>query len=52
LFTQEGRLLVWVTADARRIPVRVRSKVPVGSVSGDLESYRSPPSPTMGRTPD
>jgi uncharacterized protein DUF3108 len=44
LFTQEGRLLVWVTADARRIPVRVRSKVPVGSVSGDLESY-TPPSP-------
>jgi hypothetical protein len=44
LFTQEGRLLVWVTADARRIPVRVRSKVPVGSVSGDLESY-TPPAP-------
>ena len=44
LFTQEGRLLVWVTADARRIPVRVRSKVPVGSVSGDLESY-TPPGP-------
>jgi hypothetical protein len=44
LFTQEGRLLVWVTADARRIPVRVRSKVPVGSVSGDLESY-TPPRP-------
>jgi hypothetical protein len=44
LFTQEGRLLVWVTADARRIPVRVRSKVPVGSVSGDLESY-TPPQP-------
>jgi hypothetical protein len=42
LFTQEGRLLVWVTADARRIPVRVRSKVPVGSVSGDLESYTAP----------
>jgi len=43
LFAQEGRLLVWVTADDRRIPVRVRSKVPVGSVAGDLESY-SPPS--------
>jgi hypothetical protein len=42
LFTQEGRLLVWVTADARRIPVRVRSKVPVGSVTGDLESYTPP----------
>jgi len=45
LFTQEGRLLVWVTADSRRIPVRVRSKVPVGSVSGDLESYTPPRAP-------
>jgi hypothetical protein len=44
LFTQEGRLLVWVTADARRIPVRIRTKVAVGSVSGDLESY-TPPAP-------
>jgi hypothetical protein len=42
LFAQEGRLLVWVTADERRIPVRVRTKVPVGSVSGDLESYTPP----------
>jgi len=44
LFTQEGKLLVWVTADARRIPVRIRSKVPIGSVGGDLESYTPPSS--------
>jgi hypothetical protein len=42
LFAQEGRIRVWVTADERRIPVRVRSKVPIGSVSGDLESYTPP----------
>ena len=42
LFAQEGRLLVWVTSDARRIPVRIRTKVPIGSVSGDLESYTPP----------
>jgi len=39
LFVKEGRLKIWLTDDARRIPVRLRSKVAVGSVSADLESY-------------
>jgi hypothetical protein len=39
LFVKEGRLKIWLTDDARRIPVRMRSKVKVGSVSADLESY-------------
>lgn len=43
LFAQEGRLLIWATDDERRIPVRLRSRVPVGSVSGDLESYTPGP---------
>jgi len=38
LFVRKGRLQIWLTDDARRIPVRMRSKVPVGSVSADLES--------------
>ena len=36
---KEGRLKIWLTDDERRIPVRLRSKVAVGSVSADLESY-------------
>jgi uncharacterized protein DUF3108 len=39
LFAQEGELRVWVTDDERRIPVRARTRVAVGSVSADLESY-------------
>jgi hypothetical protein len=39
LFAQDGELRVWVTDDARRIPVRARTRVAVGSVSADLESY-------------
>ena len=39
LFAQEGDLKVWVTDDARRIPVRARTRVAIGSVSADLESY-------------
>jgi hypothetical protein len=40
---KEGKLRVWLTDDARRIPVRMRSKVAIGSVSADLEEYEPPP---------
>jgi hypothetical protein len=42
LFVRRGRLTVWLTDDARRIPVRMRSKVPIGWVSADLEAYTPP----------
>ena len=38
-FMREGRLKIWLTDDARRIPVRMLSRVPVGAISADLESY-------------
>jgi hypothetical protein len=41
LFVKEGRLRIWLTDDDRRIPVRMRSKVAIGSVSADLEAYAS-----------
>jgi hypothetical protein len=40
LFVKEGRLKIWLTDDERRIPVRLRAKVAIGSVAADLESYR------------
>jgi hypothetical protein len=40
LFVRNGQVQLWLTDDARRLPVRMRSKVPVGSVSADLETYR------------
>jgi Protein of unknown function (DUF3108) len=46
LFVKEGRLKIWLTDDARRIPVRMRSKVAIGSVSADLESYEPPADPS------
>jgi hypothetical protein len=39
LFVKRGRLKIWLTDDERRVPVRMRAKVAVGSVSADLESY-------------
>jgi uncharacterized protein DUF3108 len=41
LFVKEkgARLKIWLTDDGRRVPVRMRSKVAVGSVSADVERY-------------
>ena len=40
LFKQEGRLTIWISDDARRIPVLMKSKVAVGSIVAELESMR------------
>lgn len=45
LFKQEGRLTIWLTDDARKMPVLMKSKVTVGSIVAELESFR------MGRPP-
>jgi hypothetical protein len=33
LFKQEGSLTIWLTDDRRHIPVQMRSKLPIGSIS-------------------
>lgn len=40
--SSDARLTVWFSADARRIPVRVKSKVAVGSFSMELTGYQPP----------
>lgn len=55
--SDKAKLQVWVTADHRKIPVRVRSKVVIGSFIGDLvriEQRRLPPEPqpTLSRQDD
>ena len=46
LFKKEkgARVFVWVTADERRIPVQMQSKVSFGTITAVMESYRSPSS--------
>ncbi len=39
VFKHEGKLLVWLTADQYKIPVQMKSKVLVGSISAKLKSY-------------
>ncbi len=40
LFKQEGSLTIWLTDDARRMPVLMKSKVAVGSIVAELETFR------------
>lgn len=39
LFKNEGRLVVWLTDDERKMPVRVNSKVVIGSIDSELREY-------------
>lgn len=39
IFTQKGRLTVWLTDDRYRIPVLMKSKVVIGSVAAVLKEY-------------
>jgi hypothetical protein len=46
IFLNEGNIRVWFTNDDRRIPVRMKAKVIVGSVVADLvEGFGAKPSP-------
>lgn len=40
IFRQKGRLLVWLTDDKNRIPVKMTSKVAIGNIAAKLEYYR------------
>ena len=40
IFKNNGRLLIWLTSDARRIPVLMKSKVAIGSISVVLQQLK------------
>lgn len=39
LFKNAGRILVWITEDSLKVPVKVKAQVAIGSVSAELVSY-------------
>jgi len=39
LFKNEGSIMIWLTNDEAKIPVRVKTKVVVGAINSDLTSY-------------
>ena len=40
LFKANGKLKVWVTNDDKKMPVKMKSKIPVGSISAELATYK------------
>ncbi|MBZ0263260.1 DUF3108 domain-containing protein [bacterium] len=40
LFNKTGRLWVWISDDENRLPVQMKSEIPVGSIMGRLAEYR------------
>ena len=47
LFLNQGNIRVWFTNDERRIPVRMKAKVIIGSIVADLISGMQASSPTQ-----
>jgi hypothetical protein len=39
LFKSDGRIIIWMTNDDRKIPVKVSTKVPIGSIDAELREY-------------
>jgi hypothetical protein len=49
LFKSEGRILIWLSNDDRRIPVKVSTKVAVGSIDAELREYKGLRGPLKAR---
>ena len=49
LFKSEGRILIWLSNDERRIPVKVSTKVVVGSIEAELREYSGLRGPLKAR---
>jgi hypothetical protein len=45
IFKQQGELWVWLTDDERKIPVQMKSKVAVGSITTELIKIEGVPLP-------
>lgn len=41
IFQAKGTLTIWLTADARRMPVKMRTKIVVGAVTASLTEYKT-----------
>jgi hypothetical protein len=53
IFRQEGKLLVWMTRDARHLPVLMQTKVVIGHVTATLRRWQGvgeEDPPTTGET--
>lgn len=49
LFKSEGRIVIWLSDDERKIPVRVNTKVLIGSIDTELREYSGLAGPLPAR---
>lgn len=52
LFKSEGRILIWLSDDDRKIPVKVSSAILIGSIDAELTSFRGLRGPLTARVGD
>lgn len=51
LFKSDGRILIWLTDDDRKIPVKVSTKVVIGSIDAVMTSYAGTRGPVTAKVP-
>jgi hypothetical protein len=49
LIKSDGRIVVWLTDDERKIPIRVNTKVVIGSIDTELKGYTGVKGPVRSR---
>lgn len=52
LFKSNGRIIIWMTNDERKIPVKVSTKVIVGSIDAELREYSGITGPIKAKVED
>lgn len=52
LFKNEGKIVVWLSDDERKIPVKVRTKVVIGAIDAELISYEGLRGPLVAKVED
>jgi hypothetical protein len=49
LFKSEGNIIIWLTDDENKMPIKVSAKIPIGYVSAELTSYSGLKNPTTSK---
>ncbi|HVS02257.1 MAG TPA: DUF3108 domain-containing protein [Thermoanaerobaculia bacterium] len=51
VFAQRGRVWIWLSDDANRLPLLLRSSLPIGAITARLVDYRVTPTPGVAAPP-
>lgn len=49
LFKSEGKILIWMSDDERKIPVKVSTKILIGSIDAELTAYKGLRGPLLAK---